>query len=136
MSPGEEVVVTQADFACLGHSTCYDLRFPELFRRLSERGAEVLLIPAAFTMTTGQAHWEVLLRARAIENQAFVIAPNQCGRHAADMVSFGHSAIIDPWGECLALAGSKEEVIFARLDADLLDTVRRQIPALLHRREL
>ncbi len=132
--PGDRVSHAKSDFACLGQTICYDLRFPELFRRLSEQGVEIVLLPAAFTRETGRAHWEILVRARAIENQAFVIAANQCGRHGPGLVSFGHSAIVDPWGECLAMAGEHEEVIFARLEAQRLRQVRERLPALSHRR--
>ena len=137
MLSGDEIVSTETSLAHLGQATCYDLRFPELFRALSERGAELVLIPAAFTHVTGRDHWEVLLRARAIENQVFVIAPNQCGRHAPGLVSYGRSAIIDPWGRLLAVADEETpQVIFARLERALLLEVRRDLPALSHRRRL
>jgi predicted amidohydrolase len=119
----------------LGLSTCYDLRFPELYRRLATAGADVLLAPAAFTLPTGRCHWELLLRARAVENQAFVVAPNQCGRHSAELVTYGHAAIVDPWGEVLAMAGGeREEVIIAELKAERLAEIRQRLPALSHRR--
>jgi predicted amidohydrolase len=132
---GSEVVSSQTADACLGQATCYDLRFPELFRQLAQAGVEILLTPAAFTRATGQAHWEILLRARAVENQAFVVAANQCGRHEPDLVTHGHSAIVDPWGEILAVAGGDQpEVITAELKAERLAEVRSRLPALAHRR--
>jgi len=133
--PGDEVVGAEAAGTRIGLATCYDLRFPELFRRLSEGGTEVLLTPSAFTLATSRCHWEVLLRARAIENQAFLIAPNQCGRHSAELVTYGHSAIVDPWGEVLAVAsGDQEEVVYAELKAERLAEIRRRLPALTHRK--
>ncbi len=132
---GDEVVCTATEQAQLGHATCYDLRFPELFRRLSAAGAEVLLTPSAFTLSTGRCHWQTLLKARAIENLSFLVAPNQCGRHAAELVTFGHSAIVDPWGEVLASAGGdREEVVMAEMQAARLADVRGRLPALSHRR--
>lgn len=118
----------------LGMSICYDLRFPELYRIYSQEKVEILYVPSAFTKKTGEAHWEVLLRARAIENQAFVIAPNQCGE-ANGVENYGHSMIIDPWGNVLARAsGDNEEVIYAEIDLDLLKNIRANIPALEHRK--
>ncbi len=117
----------------LGLSVCYDLRFPELFRALTAAGAEVLSVPAAFTYRTGQAHWETLLRARAIENQCFVIAPGQHGSHVSGRRTWGHSMIIDPWGDKLAALGDGDGVAIAPLDMGRLAEVRRQFPALTHR---
>ena len=114
----------------IGMSVCYDLRFPELYRRL---GADLLLVPSAFTHVTGQAHWEVLLRARAIENLAFVLAPAQGGTHENGRRTWGHSMVVDPWGEVLALRESGAGVVVAQLDAGRLADARRQLPALEHR---
>ncbi len=116
---------------------CYDLRFPELFRRLASAGAQVILVPSAFTQTTGRDHWEILLRARAIENQAYIVAANQSGRHSPQLTSFGHSSVIDPWGRVLAMAGEKdsEKIIAGKIDFGLLAQVRSQLPALAHRRD-
>jgi len=135
-APGDGVVALETPHGKLGLAICYDLRFPELFRSLAAQGIELLLFTSAFTQETGRAHWETLVRARAIENQVFLIASNQCGRHAADMVSYGHSVVFDPWGECLAMAGEEEVVIFATLDASRLRDVRSRLPALEHRRDL
>jgi deaminated glutathione amidase len=133
--PGEEVVVSELPGGVrLGMSICYDVRFPELYRILAVRGAQVVSVPAAFTLPTTRDHWEVLLRARAIENQCFVIAPNQIGAHPPGNRSGGRSMIIDPWGLVLALAPDLETVIVADLDFDALGRVRERIPALRHRR--
>ncbi len=115
----------------IGQSVCYDLRFPELYRELS---ADVLLMPAAFTFTTGRAHWEVLLRARAIESQAFMIASAQGGHHENGRSTWGHSMVIDPWGEVMAMQASGPGVVVADIDMDRLQEVRQQLPALEHRR--
>jgi predicted amidohydrolase len=137
---GDEVVATAvggkqaADTHILGMTICYDVRFPELYRALSERGAELLVVPAAFTLATTRDHWEVLLRARAIENQCFVIAANQIGAHPPGNRSGGRSAIIDPWGVVLATAPDSECAIVADLDFSVLADVRERLPALNHRR--
>ena len=115
----------------LGLSVCYDLRFPELYRAL---GADLIAAPSAFTYTTGQAHWELLLRARAVENQAYVLAPAQGGRHENGRRTWGHSMIVDPWGEILAKQDEGEGVVAAELDPARMAEVRRQLPALAHRR--
>lgn len=117
----------------LGLSVCYDVRFPELYRHLSQMGAEVLFIPAAFTAYTGKDHWQVLLQARAIENTCYVIAPAQTGKHNNIRQSHGHAVIIDPWGMILADAGEKPGVAIAPIDPSRLDQVRRQMPSLQHR---
>ena len=133
--PGDEVVLSElADGVRLGMTVCYDVRFPELYRILAVRGAEVVTVPAAFTLATTRDHWEVLLRARAIENQCFVIAANQIGASGAGNRSGGRSLIVDPWGLVLATAPDEETVIVADLDFDVLQRVRRRIPALTHRR--
>jgi predicted amidohydrolase len=131
---GEEVVVAETPFGPLGLSICYDLRFPELYRRMAERGARWIAVPSAFTPETGRDHWEVLLRARAIENQCFVVAPAQCGRHGPDRASFGRSLIIDPWGLVLARAADRPCAIVADCELDDLERIRNAIPALQHRR--
>jgi predicted amidohydrolase len=133
--PGDGVVVSElADGFRVGMSVCYDVRFPELYRDLADRGAEVVVVPSAFTLATTRDHWEILLRARAIENQCFVIAPNQIGPHPPGHRSGGRSMIIDPWGLVLATASDKEAVIVADLDLQRLDEVRQRLPALAHRR--
>lgn len=117
----------------LGLSICYDLRFPELYRKLAERDAEILCVPSAFTALTGEVHWEVLLKARAIENTAFIFAPAQTGKHGDTRKTFGHAMIIDPWGEVIADAGTETGVAMAELDPARLIEVRQRIPSLNHR---
>ncbi|MBD1940025.1 carbon-nitrogen hydrolase family protein [Microcoleus sp. FACHB-68] len=117
----------------IGLSVCYDVRFPELYRHLSYKGAEVLFVPAAFTAYTGKDHWQVLLQARAIENTCYVIAPAQTGRHYAMRHSHGHAMIIDPWGVILADAGDRPGVAIAEIEPSRIEQVRRQMPSLLHR---
>lgn len=133
LAAGDDVVVTAAAGFNLATAICYDARFPELFRLFADRAAEVIALPAAFTKTTGRDHWELLLRARAVENQCFVVASNQTGKHAA-LETYGHSLIIDPWGNVLADAGEGEGVIVAPISRARLEEVRRQLPALQHRR--
>lgn len=134
IEPGTHTSVVDTPWTKLGLSICFDLRFPELFRVLATRGAEVLLVPAAFTHTTGEAHWKTLLQARAIENGCYVIAANQGGQHSEKRRTWGHSVIIDPWGDVLAEAGEGEAVITAKLDGDKLGTVRQNMPVLDMRR--
>jgi predicted amidohydrolase len=136
MTSGDCLAVTKTDIGWLGQATCYDLRFPELFRRLLDMGAELLVIPAAFTMATGRDHWEILLRARAIENQLFVIAPNQFGHHGKDLRTYGRSMIIDPWGTVLATAPDGEGLVAAEIDFDQMSQIRSRLPSLKHRRDL
>jgi len=134
-TPGDEPAMGTLDGWSVGMSICYDLRFPELYRHYSQRSADLMFAPANFTQQTGQAHWEVLIRARAIENQCFVLAPNQCGVNPTTKVaSYGHSMVVGPWGEILCEAGENEEVITAELQADSLSKVRSKLPALKHRR--
>ena len=134
IAPGDEVVSAKTDFGILGMSICYDVRFPELYRELVTRGAHFVSVPSAFAPATGRDHWEVLLRARAIENQVFVIAPAQCGQHSSDRSSYGRSMIIDPWGLVLAQASDEPGVIVADCDVGRLERVRAAIPALQNRR--
>jgi deaminated glutathione amidase len=133
--PGDEVVLSEtAGGVPLGLTVCYDLRFPELYRILAVRGARVLTVPAAFTKVTGEAHWELLVRARAIENQAFVVAADQVGTHPPDKQSYGGSMIVDPWGEVLARAADDGEgFAAAELDLARQDEVREQLPSLANR---
>jgi predicted amidohydrolase len=131
--PGDEIVVSEAGGIPLGMTVCYDLRFPELYRILAIKGARVITIPAAFTKVTGQAHWELLIRARAVEDQAFVVAADQIGKHPPDNESFGGSAIVDPWGEVLAVADDEECFVAADLDLARQDEVREKLPSLANR---
>ena len=134
IEPGDQTQVATTPWAKIGLSICFDLRFPELFRQLALSGAEVLVVPAAFTYTTGRAHWETLLRARAIENGCYVIAAAQGGQHTPKRRTWGHSMIVDPWGEILAEAGEGEAVITATLSADKLEKIRKSMPLLSMRR--
>jgi deaminated glutathione amidase len=134
-APGDELVVSEtAAGVPFGMSVCYDLRFPELYRILAVRGARLLLVPSAFTLPTTRDHWELLLRARAIENQAFVVAPNQIGEHAPGYRSGGRSMVVDPWGLVLATAPDIETVAVADLDLARQDDIRRRLPSLANRR--
>ncbi len=133
-APGDELVVAETPFGGVGMSVCYDLRFPELYRALTLRGARWLVVPSAFTRETGKDHWEVLLRARAIESQAWVLAPAQCGQHGPDRSSHGRSLVIDPWGLVVAQAGDAPTVLVADCSLEEIDRVRGAIPALENRR--
>jgi len=133
--PGAKAVLADLPFGRLGLSICYDLRFPSLYRALAAAGAELIAIPAAFTKQTGEAHWHVLTRARAIETGAFVLAATQGGLHENGRSTFGHSIIVSPWGEILAEAGEEPGVIFADLDLAASEEARARIPAIKHGRE-
>ena len=132
--PGDEIVTAAAGAVEVGLTVCYDLRFPELYRILAVRGARLITVPSAFTLATGRDHWEVLLRARAIENQAFVLAPNQVGEAPPHYVSYGRSMIVDPWGVVLAQAADREGVIVADLDLERQTAIRESLPSLANRR--
>ncbi len=132
--PGDKVVVAPTPLGRLGLTVCYDLRFPELYRKLASLGAEVITIPSAFTLFTGKDHWEVLIRARAIENLAYVVAPAQVGRHSATRQTFGNAMIVDPWGVVLARCPDGEGVCVAKFDRARLERVRLELPALKHRK--
>jgi len=135
IEPGAQAVLATTPWATLGLSICYDLRFPQLYRSLAQAGAEVLTVPAAFTKTSGQAHWHVLLRARAIETGCFVLAPCQCGDHGGGHETYGHSLIIDPWGRVLADGGEEVGYITAKIDLAEVAKARAMIPALGHDRD-
>ncbi|HNP35173.1 MAG TPA: carbon-nitrogen hydrolase family protein [Woeseiaceae bacterium] len=134
MYPGTSPEHVRTPFGVLGLTICYDLRFPELYRRLVDAGATLFTVPAAFTAATGAAHWHTLLRARAIENLAYVIAPGQFGKHADGRSTYGHSLIVDPWGTVLAEQASGNAAVIADIDADLPEQLRREFPALANRR--
>ncbi|ALO45451.1 carbon-nitrogen hydrolase family protein [Pseudohongiella spirulinae] len=131
---GDQIVVTDTAVARLGLSICYDLRFPELYRHLLREQAELITVPAAFTRVTGEAHWEVLLRARAIENQSYVIGCGQGGVHNEKRETFGHTMIVDPWGKVLAMQETGEGVVCADIDLEKLYEIRRKMPVFSHRR--
>jgi nitrilase len=132
--PGDRVVTVDTPAGRVGLSVCYDVRFPELYRRMAAEGAQWLVVPAAFTVPTGRAHWELLLRARAVENLAFVVAPGQSGVHASGRETYGDSMIIDHWGEVLGRLPQGEGIVTARFDLDAQRRVRESFPALSHRR--
>lgn len=132
--PGDRAVVADLPWGRLGLSVCYDLRFAGLYRSLAHAGAEFLAIPSAFTKTTGEAHWHILVRARAIETGSYVIAACQCGVHAGGAASFGHSLIVDPWGKVLADGGEEPGIITAEIHPDAVASARQMIPALTHDR--
>jgi len=132
VEPGDETVILNTVLGKIGLSVCYDLRFPELYRQLALGGARIIFVPAAFTMYTGKDHWQTLLRARAIENLAFVAAPAQFGRHTDKRQSYGKSMIVDPWGTVLATAPDMECVVTAEIDFSAQDSIREKLPALEH----
>ena len=134
MYPGDKPVCVDTPAGRLGLTICYDLRFPELFRRLLDDGAEWFTVPAAFTQTTGAAHWHVLLRARAVENLAWVVAPGQVGRHPDERSTYGHSLICDPWGQVLVESDESAGFVAADIDLGAQDKLRREFPALQNRR--
>lgn len=133
---GDRVITLQGDIGKIGMSICYDLRFANLYNKLSEEGAEIAAVPAAFTVPTGKAHWHVLLRARAIENAMFIVAAAQCGKHQDGRETYGHSLVVDPWGEVLLDMGQDIGVGYADIDLDHIRNVRAQLPVLDHRRDL
>jgi len=134
IAPGSKVVVASTPFAQIGMSICYDLRFPELYRHMLDQGISIITVPSAFTWTTGQRHWELLLRARAVENLCYVIASNQGGQNTAKRRTWGHSMIIDPWGEVLASVEQGPGIACADMDLEKLAALRNSFPALQHRK--
>jgi predicted amidohydrolase len=134
-APGDSIVAAETGYGVVGLTICYDLRFPELYRALALKGARIIFVVSSFMASTGKAHWEPLLRARAIENQVFIVAPNQIGPiPGTKLLRYGHSAIVDPWGRVLSEASDNDGVITAEIDFDYLTTVRRQLPSLAGRR--
>ena len=132
--PGDDVVVVDTPAGRCGLSVCYDLRFPELFRAMLEQSVDLVVVPSAFTMATGRAHWETLLRARAIENLVYIVAANQAGRHANGRETWGHSMVVDPWGAVIAELADDAGVVSAECDRDYQARVRREFPCIEHRR--
>ncbi len=128
----EQLLVTETPYGKFGVTICYDLRFPELYRKLVLKGAEIIFVPSAFTMHTGKEHWEVLLRARAIENQVYIVAPGQFGQHNEKRESYGNSMIIDPWGKVIARASDKEGIIYGDIDLEYIKVIRQKLPCLSH----
>jgi predicted amidohydrolase len=132
-SPGRDLTTAHTPLGKVGFSICYDLRFPELYRTLARQGAQIIFVPSAFTFETGKAHWETLIRARAIENQVYIIAPNQHGKDPLDNRNYGHSMIVNPWGTVIAQCQNGENIIYADLDPSYLKKVRRDLPVLQNR---
>ena len=133
---GDEAVLAETPFGKVGMSVCYDLRFPYLYRIYASAGAKILTVPAAFTQTTGAAHWHTLLKARAIETGCFVLAPAQCGNHATGRSTYGHSLVVSPWGDIIADGGDKAGITFANLELANCDKARQTVPSLEHTRNL
>lgn len=133
---GQEIAVIPTELGCIGLSICYDLRFPALYRKMVEKGAQILMVPSAFTLMTGKDHWHALLRARAIDNQCYVIAPGQWGIHDKEgkRKSYGHSLVVDPWGAVIADCGNGDGIGFAEIDLEYVKQVRQAIPLVNHRR--
>jgi len=134
--PGTKIVSFHAPFARIGMAVCYDIRFPALFDALGRSGMDVLAMPAAFTVPTGEAHWEILLRARAIESLCYVVAAAQCGAHPGGRRTYGHSMIVGPWGEIVAMRATEPGVVVAEIDMMQVESLRARFPALTHRRDL
>lgn len=132
---GKEIAVIEHEIGKIGLSICYDLRFPQLFQNMTRAGAEIIFIPAAFALQTGKDHWLPLLRARAIENQVYVAAPAQIGRHSSKRISFGSTVLIDPWGTVVSCASEKTGVIYGEIDIEYLNKIRREMPVLQHQVE-
>lgn len=134
IEPGDKIVVIPTPFGKLGLAVCYDLRFPEMFRSMHQHGVEIIAIPSAFTYTTGSAHWEVLARARAIENLSYVLCACQTGKHTNQRHTFGHSMIVNPWGEILVCLPDHPGIILSEINLDFLHQIRQDFPALMHRK--
>lgn len=134
LAPGDGVTVVRTEFCSVGVAVCYDVRFPELFRLMALAGAQAIVVPAAFNLTTGPAHWEITFRVRAVDNQVYVADASPARDYTAGYVAYGHSLVVDPWGEILAAAGEGEEIIYAEIDLEKIEKVRRQLPLLQHRR--
>ena len=129
---GSNIVLLNIDKIKIGFTICYDLRFPNLFRKIAKKGAQIILMPAAFTVPSGKAHWEVMLRSRAIENSLFIIATNMCGTHHTDRKTYGHSMLINPWGKIISQAKSKQKILNTVINIEEVKNVRNKIPAILN----
>ena len=133
--PGDKAVIAETPWGKLGMTVCYDLRFPGLFRTLAQAGAQIITVPSSFQRQTGKVHWQVLLQARAIENACYIIAPAMCGEHAGNRQTFGHSLVVNPWGEVMADGGEAPGILYAEIDLARVAKVRGMIPSLTHDRE-
>ncbi|RTE86793.1 carbon-nitrogen hydrolase family protein [Lysobacter sp. N42] len=132
--PGNEITVIETPWGSLGLAVCYDLRFPGMFQALRQQGADIITLPSAFTKVTGNAHWEALIRARAIENQVYMLAPNQTGKHADNRETWGHSMVVDPWGSVVEQLGSEEGMLTVELDLEPVRSIREKMPVVQHNR--
>ena len=135
ITAGREVTVIETEFCKIGIAICYDMRFPELIRKMVLSGAQIIVVPAAFNMTTGPAHWRLLARTRALDNQVYFIAASPARDKTASYVAYGHSLVANPWGDIISEASEKEEIIFSEIDLGFVDKIRRELPLLKHRRE-
>jgi len=133
ISPGNELVVVDHEIGRIGLTICYDLRFPNQFQKLRDLGSEIIFVPSAFTVPTGEAHWITLIQARAIENQTYICAPAQYGRHTEKRISYGSSVVVDGWGRIISKAENKETLIYADIDLSALRTIRKNMPVFSHR---
>ena len=135
ITAGSEATVIDTEFCKIGIAICYDMRFPELIRKMVLSGAKIIVVPAAFNMTTGPAHWHILARTRALDNQAYFIAASPARDEKASYVAYGHSLVADPWGNIISEASDKEEIIFSEIDLDFIDKIREELPLIKHRKE-
>jgi len=135
IAPGDKITILDTEYCKIGIAICYDMRFPELIRKMTLEGARIIIIPAAFNMITGPAHWHIIARARAIDNQVFFITASPARDENADYIAYGHSLVCDPWGEIIAESDEKENILYGILDLDMIPRIRKQLPLLLHRRE-
>jgi omega-amidase len=135
ITAGSAVTVIETEFCKIGIAICYDMRFPELIRKMTLSGAKIIIVPAAFNMTTGPAHWHLLARTRALDNQVYFIAASPARDEEASYAAYGHSLIADPWGKIISEASASQEIIFSEIDLDFVDKIRRELPLLKHRRE-
>ena len=135
ITAGKNITVFDTEFCKIGLAICYDMRFPELIRKMTLQGAKIIIIPAAFNMTTGPAHWHLTSRSRALDNQIYFIGASPARNRKAEYIAYGHSLVVDPWGTITAEAGSGEQILYGNIDLDSIDKVRNQLPLLKHRRE-
>ncbi len=135
ITAGSDITVIETEFCKIGIAICYDMRFPELIRKMVLSGAQIIVVPAAFNMTTGPAHWRLIARTRALDNQVYFIAASPARDKTASYVAYGHSLVADPWGDVISEASEKEEIIFSEIDLGFVDKIRRELPLLKHRRE-
>jgi len=134
LTPGSNITIVETEFCSIGIAICFDMRFPELFKQMALKGARVVIIPAAFNMVTGPAHWELLLRTRAVDNQVYVAAASPSRDEKASYTAYGNSMIVDPWGKVISRAGANEAIVFAEIDLDYVEKVRNELPVLKNRR--